>query len=40
MDEIIKLMNVNLNYPIYSMNRSLRSIMLNKKKIKLISFML
>ena len=32
MDEIIKLMNVNLNYPIYSMNRSLRSIMLNKKK--------
>ena len=32
MNEIIELINVNLNYPIYSMNRSLRSIMLNRKK--------
>jgi len=32
MDTIIKLTNVELNYPIYSMNRSLRSIILNKKK--------
>ena len=32
MDTIIKLTNVELNYPIYSMNRSLRSIILNKNK--------
>lgn len=31
MNTTIKLTNVNLNYPIYSMNRSLRSLILRKK---------
>jgi len=32
MDTLIKLTNLNLHYPIYSMNRSLRSIILGKNK--------
>ena len=35
MEELIKLMNVNLHYPIYSMNRSLRSMLLKKKENKI-----
>ena len=32
MESIIKLTNVHLNYPIYSMNRSLRALLLSKNK--------
>lgn len=35
MEELIKLINVNLHYPIYSMNRSLRSMLLKKKENKI-----